>query len=126
MSPREETYGRLAEIAIADFSDIVRGTTVIEGKLRLLITDGSYIDVWLSEKKKGIYAYHWERRAIDGAIFRHNNLPDRSAKKLRTFPKHFHDGREEIIEESELSDLPEEALRSFLQFARERLMFKSL
>jgi len=47
-------------------------------------------------------------------------------KKLRTFPKHFHDGREEIIEESELSDLPEEALRSFLQFARERLMFKSL
>lgn len=74
-----------------------------------------------SEKKRGIYAYYWERRAIDGTIFRHNNLPDRDAKKLKTFPKHFHYKREEIVKESELSDLPEEALRSFLQFARERL-----
>lgn len=121
MNPREEIYRRLAEIAFTDFSDIVQGTRVVEGKLRLLITDGSYIDVWLSEKKRGIYAYHWERRAIDGTIFRHNNLPDRDAKKLKTFPKHFHYEREEIVKESELSDLPEEALRSFLQFARERL-----
>ncbi|MDI6884661.1 MAG: DUF6516 family protein, partial [Hadesarchaea archaeon] len=124
MSPHEETYGRLAEIAITDFPDIVQGTTIIEGKLRLLITDGSYIDVWLSEKKKGVYAYHWERRAIDGTIFRHNNLPDRDAKKLKTFPKHFHDGREGAVKESEISDLPEEALQSFLQFARERLKSK--
>ena len=124
MSPREETYKRLAEVAITDFSDIVQGTTIVEGKLRLLITDGSYIDIWLSEKKKGAYAYHWERRAIDGTIFRHNNLPDRDAKKLKTFPKHFHDGREGAVEESELSDLPEEALQSFLQFARQRLKSK--
>jgi hypothetical protein len=58
MSSREETYKRLAEIAVADFSDIVQGTTLVEGELCLLIIDGSYIDVWLSEKKKGVYAYH--------------------------------------------------------------------
>jgi hypothetical protein len=124
MSPREEIYRQLAEIAISDFSDIVQETTIIEGKLRLFVIDGSYIDVWISEKRKGIYAYHWERRAIDGTIFRHNNLPDKNAKKLKTFPKHFHDGREEIIKESELSDLPDEALRSFLRFVRERLKSK--
>lgn len=105
MSSREETYKRLAEIAITDFSEIVQGTKIVEGKLRLLITDRSYIDVWLSEKRKGIYAYHWERRAVDGTIFRHNNLPDRAAKKLKTFPKHFHEGREEVVKESDLSDL---------------------
>ena len=124
MKSREEVYRELAEIAITDFSDIVQGTTVIQGKLRLLITDGSYIDVWLSEKRPGVYAYHWERRAIDGTIFRHNNLPDRGAKKLKTFPKHFHEEREDAVKESELSDLPEEALRSFLRFARERLKSK--
>lgn len=121
MSSREETYERLAEMAITDFSDIVQGTKIVEGKLRLLITDGSYIDVWLSEKREGVYAYHWERQAVDGTIFRHNNLPDRDAKKLKTFPKHFHEGCEEIIKESELSDLPEKALKSFLHFAREKL-----
>lgn len=47
MNPREEIYRRLAEIAFTDFSDIVQGTRVVEGKLRLLISDGSYIDVWL-------------------------------------------------------------------------------
>lgn len=41
---------------------------------------------------------------------------------MRTYPKHFHDGQEGNIRESELSDVPEEALRSFLQFAREKLM----
>jgi len=33
------------------FSDIVRGTEVVEGKLRTFISDGSYIDVWLSENR---------------------------------------------------------------------------
>jgi hypothetical protein len=124
MKSRDEVYQELAEMAITNFSDVVQGTTIIQGKLRLLMTDNSYIDVWLSEKKKGIYAYHWERRAIDGTIFRHNNLPDKYARKLTTFPKHFHDGREEIVKESELSDLPGEALRSFLRFTREKLKSK--
>jgi len=32
---------------------VVSGTTIIEGKLRLFVIDGSYIDVWLAKKSTG-------------------------------------------------------------------------
>jgi len=56
MIPRDRVYSRLARLAMSEFADIVEGTKVIEGKLRLLLKDRSYIDIWLSAKKKGIYA----------------------------------------------------------------------
>jgi len=121
LSSRDKTYQSLAYIAVSEFSDIVSGARVVEGKLRILVADGSYIDVWLSEKRPGIYAYHWERRSVDGTIYRHNNLPDREARKLKTFPKHLHNEKEQRVEESYISDSPEEALRSFLNFARNKL-----
>jgi len=40
---------------------------------------------------------------------------------VKTFPKHFHEGSEEQVRESYLSDVPEEGLREFLAFARSRL-----
>ena len=97
---------------------IVDGTKVIEGKLRILLKDESFVDIWISVKKKGVYAFHWERRNIDGKIYRYSNLPDREAKKLKTYPKHYHDGTQENIIESNLSDNPGEALRIILEFAR--------
>jgi len=118
MLSRNETYGRLAQIALGDFGDIVEDVKTVEGKLRLLLIDGSYIDIWLSVKKEGVYAYHWERREIDGTIYRYNNLPDKQAKKLKTFPRHFHKKTEKNILESDLSDKPEEALHTLLEFAR--------
>lgn len=35
-----------------------------------------------------------------------------------TFPKHFHDGDEEVVVESYLEDEPEKGLRTFLSFVR--------
>jgi len=121
LSSREEIYLRLTEIALRHFHDIITGSETVDGKLRLMVTDGSYIDVWLSEKRRGTYAYHWERRGIDGTIYRHNNLPDPDARVLRTFPKHFHDGSEQTLAESAISSIPEEALRDFLGFVRRKI-----
>jgi len=115
---RDKIYSQLAQVALSDFADIVEGTRIIEGKLRILLKDESFIDTWLSAKKDGVYAYHWERRNVDGRIFRYNNLPDKEAKRLQTYPKHFHDGTEKNVIESDLSDNPEEALRVILGFAR--------
>jgi len=50
LSSREEIYVRLTEIALKDFHDIISGCETVDGKLRLMVTDGSYVDVWLSEK----------------------------------------------------------------------------
>lgn len=121
MSSREEIYVRLTEIALKHFHEIISGCETVDGKLRLMVTDGSYIDVWLSEKRKGTYAYHWERRGIDGTIYRHNNLPDPHARALKTFPKHFHDGSEQTLAESSISNDPEDALRDFLSFVRRKI-----
>jgi hypothetical protein len=40
---------------------------------------------------------------------------------VATFPKHFHDGSEDRIVESRLSEEPEQALREFLTFVRAKL-----
>ena len=118
MTSREKIYSQLSQIAIRDFSDIVKGTKIVEGKLRVILIDHSYVDIWLSVKKKGIYAYHWERKDIDGTIYRYNNLPDKEARKIGTYPHHFHSKTEKNILESNLSNEPCEAIITILKFAR--------
>jgi hypothetical protein len=89
--------------------------------IRIILKDKSFIDVWYSLNIEGRYSYHWERRPIDGSIYRHNNAPHKRWEEVSTFPKHFHCGSEMNVEESRLSDEPEKALREFLQFASEKL-----
>ncbi|MGC9345763.1 MAG: toxin-antitoxin system TumE family protein [Candidatus Bathyarchaeales archaeon] len=91
------------------------------GKLRLHVSDESYIDIWFSMKIPGRYAYHWERRHIDGSIYRHDNRPHVHLKNMETFPKHFHDGSDENVVESYLSEDPVEAIKTFLEFVRRKL-----
>jgi hypothetical protein len=57
------------------------------GKLGLHISDGSYVDAWFSRRIPGRYAYHWERRHIDGSIYRHDNRPNARLEDMKTFPK---------------------------------------
>ncbi|RLI09740.1 hypothetical protein DRO33_06400, partial [Candidatus Bathyarchaeota archaeon] len=103
------------------YPDVIVTAEFMEEKLRLHIIDGSFLDVWFSEAIPGRWAYHWERRHIDGTIYRHDNRPHRSLRHLRTYPKHFHAGSDERVEESYLSDEPEQALRQFLSFIRDKL-----
>jgi hypothetical protein len=113
---------RLSEIAETEFSDIVAvAYSPDTNRLRIILTDGSFIDVWCSLKLANRYSYHWERRALDGAIYRHDNTPDRKWRNVQTFPKHFHDGSEENVIESYISDVPERALREFLIFVRSKV-----
>ncbi len=53
--------------------------------------DGSFIDIWYSLKLKDRYSYHWEHRAINA---------------------------EKNVIASNISDIPEEALRDFLSFVQ--------
>ena len=115
-------YETLSAIALIEFTDIVEETKVVENKLRIFLVDGSYIDVWLSVKRPGIYAFHWERRTINGTIYRYDNLPDKSARRLSTYPKHFHNGSESRIVEQDFGDKPEEILRNFLNFTKRKIL----
>jgi hypothetical protein len=66
----------LSRIAEIEFADIVVQTDLIGSKLRVLLTDGSYVDVWSSRKLVGRFGFHWERRHLDGGIYRYDNFPD--------------------------------------------------
>ncbi len=110
---------RLREIAEVEFADIVvEAITPDINELRIVLTDGSFVDVWFSLKLQSRYSFHWERRAIDGKIYRHDNSPHKRWESVATFPKHFHDGSETNVSESHLSEAPEVALREFLAFVR--------
>jgi hypothetical protein len=109
----------LHEIAEVEFADIVvEAFSPGSNELRLILTDGSFVDVWFSLKLEGRYSFHWERQAIDGTIYRHDNAPHQRWEAVATFPRHFHNGNETNVSESYLSAVPEQALREFLTFVR--------
>ena len=113
---------RLREIAEVEFADIVEHAYSPDlNQLRIILADGSFVDLWFSLKLEGRYSYHWERKALDGRIYRHDNAPHKRWQGVKTFPKHFHDGSEEQVIESSISDASEEALHQFLAFIRDKL-----
>jgi len=118
-------YKKLSKIAMSEFNDIVVEAKVIfmsSGepiKLRLFVIDHTVLDIWLSIK--GGYSYHWERKPVTDEIYRHNNAPHKKWRNIKSFPKHFHKGSEENVQESKLSNKHETAIREFLKFIREKL-----
>lgn len=93
-------------------------------KLRLILNDKSFIDLRLSRKIKGRFDFHWERRHINGKIYRYDNFPNTKFKKLKTFPYHFHKEREEkVIEWPFRKKLPD-AFIDFIEFVKSELIKK--
>ncbi|MEE8402988.1 MAG: DUF6516 family protein [Candidatus Hydrothermarchaeaceae archaeon] len=114
-------YERFSQILEGEFPDIVVHHNFISGKLRVHIIDESYLDIWFSQKLRGRFAYHWERRKVDGRIYRYDNRPHEELKHMKSYPKHFHNGCDKNVEESTFSDGPEDALRGFLAMMREKI-----
>jgi Family of unknown function (DUF6516) len=121
-SSLEELFNRIIDHVLAEFSDIavdvqLRFTPsgVVE-RLRIFLKDESFVDVWLSTSGK--YSYHWEQRHVRGLIHRHDNAPHSKWKEIKTFPKHFHDGKEDNVKESSIPDDPLSAINYFLIFVR--------
>lgn len=118
----EIAYLKLKNIVLQEFPDIVASASITRGplnvakSLRLFFTDNSFLEIWISSKK---YSYHWQR--IDGRIYRHDNAPHKKHEKIKTFPKHFHHGSEDNVDESDIADNPEVAIKNFLKFVRENL-----
>lgn len=108
---------RLRRIAETEFLTLVRSTVIIRDKLRVVLVDSSYIDFWWSTQISGRYAHHWERRHIDGTIYRHDNMPHPQWQGVASFPKHFHSKDQQTVMESTLATDPEQTVRQFLTFA---------
>ncbi|MEJ2210557.1 MAG: DUF6516 family protein [Anaerolineae bacterium] len=110
------TLDVLARIAEIEFSNIVVQTDLLGSKLRLLLVDSSYVDVWASRKLEERFGFHWERRHLDGRIYRYDNFPDTNWSDISTFPFHFHDGSQDRVVSAPFAADTEQAFRDFLGF----------
>jgi hypothetical protein len=110
-------------IAERDYADIVKSAKCDEESARIYFVDDSFLEVWLLVQGDTLkrYAFHWERRHVDGKIFRHDNIPHARWSGVKTFPKHFHFESESKTVESEIPDDPLLAAKYFLNFAEEIL-----
>ena len=109
----------LQRMAREEYADIVMDVYRVDAKLRVLLTDESYLDFWWSYQILVYNDHHWNRQHVDGTIHRHDNSPHRKWQHVETFPQHYHREREDTVSVSFLPTEPREAVRAFLTFCRE-------
>jgi len=116
-------YRRLLSVALDEFPHIVAGSSLVGGTalkprvLRLHLIDESYLDIRLAADG---YAFHWERRALDGLLYRWDDAPHH--REISTFPHHLHSGSESHVVESPIPiNSSESAVRHVLGFIEKRL-----
>jgi len=113
---------KISSIAQEQFLDIIEEMLYpTENKLRIILIDKSFIDIFISEKLKGVFSFHWERRHRDDTIYRYDNYPDSNWEKIKTFPYHFHKQKENIVIESPFSKHLPESFIDFMEFSRKTI-----
>jgi len=111
----------LARIAEIEFSDIVDATEKMETKLRIMLTDDGFVDVWLSKKLAGRFGFHWEHK-VAGLSYRYDNFPDTKWSNVSTFPYHFHNGsQDKVVDSSRFAKDIMEGFRDFMNWVRAKL-----
>jgi uncharacterized ferritin-like protein (DUF455 family) len=118
VNPTLITLQRIAEI---EFNAIVFDTQMIGEKLRLLLVDQSYVDVWVARSMPERFGFHWERRHLDGTIYRYDNFPDTAWQGVSTYPRHFHDGTQARVLDAPFQDGVIDGFRDFLRFVTTNL-----
>jgi len=111
----------LERIAGVEYSDIVKDIIRSEYKLRLILINRGFVDVNLSRRIPGRFGFHWECLGPQGSFFRYDNFPDKKCRSLPTFPCHFHNGVQGVIEPSPFPRDIVEGFRAFLEFIRQRI-----
>ena len=114
-----EDLKRIAEI---EFSDIVENTDRIGTKLRVLLIDDSFIDIWLSIKLEHRFGFHWEQKST-GLSYRYDNFPNTKWLNISTYPFHFHNGStDRVMDSSRFERDIKEGFRGFMKWVREQLI----
>jgi hypothetical protein len=108
----------LKRIAEVEFADIVRTSMRIDYKMRIILIDNSFIDVFLSERLPNKFGFHWECMDKSGTIYRYDNVPDKKWQNLTSFPCHFHSGSQNSVVDSPFPQTPIDGFRGFMEFVR--------
>jgi hypothetical protein len=113
-----EDIKRIAEV---EFSDIVKSTVRVGYKVRIVLINESFIDVYLSQKLTDKFGFHWECMDESGTFYRYDNFPDKNWLSVSTFPHHFHKGSQDSVEASPFPSTPIEGFRAFMEFIKNKI-----
>lgn len=116
--PSLDDLRRVAEI---EFSDIVRGTLLVDHKLRIFLIRNGFIDINLSQRLPDKFGFHWELMDTSGTIFRYDNFPDKKWSNVSTYPYHFHSGSQDKVDASPFPLNIIDGFRRFMEFVRNEL-----
>ncbi|WP_020373459.1 toxin-antitoxin system TumE family protein [Sulfobacillus thermosulfidooxidans] len=114
------TTRELGDLLLQQFSDIVISVQINTGRVRAILRDESFIDIWFNDRGK--YSYHWQEGR--GAIYRFNNAPHHP--EILTHPHHFHDGSQENIRESSVSGVTPQDVEIIMNFIRHHVNSRGL
>ncbi len=106
----------LERIALMRYASLIQSSYLVENKLRFILYDGSILDIFHSFEKPLHWAFHWDRRQLDGRIYRHDNIPHKIWKKQSPFGWHFHEKSEENVVISDFTSDPISNLTKMFQF----------
>lgn len=116
-----DDLGRIAEV---EFADIVDSTEKLATKMRIMLIEGSFVDVWLSRKLNARFGFHWEHKG-SGRSYRYDNFPDTKWKHIPTYPYHFHHGSQgNVIDSSRFEREVTQGFRGFMEWVGSRLVSK--
>ena len=114
-------FTNIQRIAEVEFADIVKSTHRTDYKLRVILIDGSFIDVNLSTILPDKFGFHWECMDTTGTIYRYDNFPDKSWQLVTTFPYHFHNGHQDRVITSTFPLTIIDGFRAFMEFVRKKI-----
>jgi hypothetical protein len=91
-------------------------------KLRIILSDKSFIDVNISSKLNDKFGFHWETKNTLNEIYRIDNFPDIKWSHLQSFPFHFHVKEQNNVVEYPFSKDIITAFREFMDFVKDKLL----
>jgi hypothetical protein len=111
-----DTLDDLRRVAEIEFGGLVAESQPLDEKLRLYLSDGSYIDLWLSRRLHERFGFHWERRHLDGTFYRYDNFPNTAWRDIASYPHHFHAGAQDTVISTPFATELRAGFREFMRF----------
>ena len=104
---------QLEYIVQVEFGDLVVSSAIDLDKLRINLVDESFVEVFNSYPLPDRWAFQWERRHVDGSMYRHDNIPHSKWKKISFIPGIFITETRQVLNQVILAMIQQKTLDHF-------------
>ena len=102
-----------------ELNDFIYSSQILRNKLRIIFVDQSFVEIFKSNNIKDRWAFHWERKHVDGTIYRHDNIPHKAWENTESFPWHYHYKNENNVIKSDFTNDIIKNIKILINFIRQ-------